>query len=406
MIDEELMGLYRAYKNRNDLEAGKSLARSIYYHLNKWNVSGRPDGNFSDEFWRLFGDIDETTLTGNDLIDLGLMQTAEALSVFRENDGMIAEATFYLNEAMLPFYAFFEEISYRHLKNVDFSEIDFQIFDIIGGEFPHEAAQEFLIQNDWVDIWLTFRYLETIDDISQRIEIIEKIMHIRETVQEKLIFLSYAFTLDHHRILDTIVGGSALFLPSDMSPSLILAVHDVIGPFLETGVLDTGWEYRMRAEFERETVFTLLAMFEITQAPLNPGWVRVLEKGTSVIWDAPIQEAPGSYIPQPIQEFTGSILGFLPEEETALVMDTSLVIPLFIENLHRYSEESFHDLLSPIALHPEPLYSEIELNLYRYRFDVKEKKRFHRRLKKCAARIGYDLLVQNGNAFLSKKEME
>jgi len=406
MMHDDLLTLYRNYRDSGDLHSGDQIARQMYSILSQWLHNGAPEHSFIDEFWRLFAEIDEISLVGTNLIDLGLMQTAEALSVFKENEDPSSATTFYLKEALLPFLAFIDEQSYRKVKNIDFSEIDFQIFEIIGGEFPHDAAQNFLMQNEWSDIWIALRYLDSLDDRQLRFEIIEQMIFIRETIQEKLIFLSYLLLSDATSLLDryTEYEENNAVRSGDLNARLIFSIYRVIKPFLESGTLDTAWESRVAPEYERQIVFVLLALFEINQSPLSAGWVHLFEKGVSTLWNAPIHGSPGKYIPQPIQEFAGSILALFPETEILTLLETSLIIPLFIENLHRYTEESFHDLLGAVSKAPEQLLIEIELNLYRYKSNGREKKRFDRRLKKCAERIGYDLTMQNGNAQLIKKE--
>jgi len=398
---------YNIYKDQNDPESGDIFAQHLYRVLSSWIDQGIADSYFIDEFWELFGSIDGAALSGTDLLDLGILQTAEAISFYREKQDISQENNFYLMEARLPFFAFIEENTYRLIKNIEFNEIDFQIFEIIGGNFPHDAAQNFLIKNEWADIWLTLRYLDSLEDIETRIEILDKILSIRNTLPEKLLFLSYIFMIDSAYVLNAFnsnPGQKRISLPEDITEELISGIYKTIKPFIESGNLDTSWESRMSHELERETVFVLLALFEISQCPLNPGWVSVLEKGVSVFWNEAIYGGHGKYIPQPVQEFTGSILGLFPDEEIEYLLETSLILPLFMENLHLYSEESFYDLITPLSRFEDILYNELDLQIQRYLFDSRHKKRFTRRIKICAERIGYTLKIENGRPVLSKQD--
>ncbi|MDH5657338.1 MAG: hypothetical protein OEZ34_15610 [Spirochaetia bacterium] len=401
-----LVNQYKRYKEQNDEESGEVFAHHLYRVLSSWIENGVEDSSFVDEFWELFGSIDGGSLSGTDLIDLGILQTAEALSFYKENDRS-KNNNFYLTEARLPFFAFIEEKTYRLIKNIEFTEIDFQIFEIIGGTFPHDAAQNFLMKNEWADIWLTLRYLDSLEDIDLRIEILEKVLNIRNTLPEKLLFLAYLYLIDSSYILNAFSKepvSKSITLPPDITEEIAADIYQVIMPFLETGTLDTSWETRMSEKMERETVFVLLALFEISQCPLNPGWIAVLERGVSVFWNESIYSGHGKYIPQPIQEFAASILGLFPDEEAESLLETSRILILFMENLHLYSEESFYDLLTPLTRFEEFFYEELEFQLHRHRYDSLQKKRYIRRIKICAERIGYTLTIVNGRPVLSRQE--
>lgn len=406
MDDISLLNLYKEYKEKDDRESGELFAHHFYRSLSRWIEEGKPEQNFVDTFWDFFSDIEESILNGSDLIDLGVLQTTEALSIFRSHESKFQESQLFLNEARLPFFAFLDESTYRLIKNIEFDEIDFQIFEIIGGSFPHDSAQNFLIQNEWADMWLTLRYLDSLDSIPQRLEILERVLPIRDSLPEKLLFIAYILMIDSDIILNSFENQNPdkFSFPVEIEKNLLQKIHSVVQPFLDTGKLDTAWENRVDPFYEKETVFILLALFEISQCPLSPAWVRVLEKGISVFWNLPAPSNAGKFIPQPIQEFTGSIFTLFPDEEAGYLLDTSLILPLFMENLHRYSEESFYDLLTPISRYEELLFREIEIYLSRNRFDINKNKRYSRRIKICAGRIGYSLKIINGKPFLSRKE--
>lgn len=337
-----LLEKYRAFREDKDEESGRILADDMYRVLSRWLESGHPGDEFLAEFENLQKKLEEGGPAAGDLIDLGLMHTADACHCFRA-EGWNGHVEFHVSEARLPFFAFLDESGYRMTKNADFSEVDFQIFEIIQGDFPHDAAQNLLMEEEWVDIWLALRYLDRIEDREDRLQIIERTMRVRATLQEKLIFVSYLLLTDPEVVAQIVEpehhGRVEFNFPPEVTAEMMTALYKVIFPFVNSGTLDTAWEERILPGYEDAAVFALLAVFEISQCPLSPGWVRVLERAASTLTEYGDTEKI-----QPLPEFAASILNLLPESDLIPLLETSLILPSFFDHLTGYSDDAFHDL--------------------------------------------------------------
>ncbi len=400
-METHILGKYKTYKHNDDRDAGREIAHYMYHELGRWLEQGKPDEKFLQAFNEFFTKTEEYQFSSQDLIDLGLMHTAEAVSSYQPKDDPEQQITkFYLNEARLPFFASIDDEAYRMLKNFEFSEIDFQIYEIIGGDFPHDAAQNFLMHNEWVDIWIALRYLDTMPDAHFDLELIERMMAGRDSIHEKLILLGYLCVVDLDLIeesLDENIGRSRFNFPSRITRPMLAAIHKMIRDHVHDGELDVHWEQDLDPQFLHETVFVLLVYFEITHASLLPGWIRLLESGMLSTWTTKSVEDGHEIVYQPIAEFTGSILSLLTEEDLHFLLETSLILPSFFESLPNYNPEAFQNFLLAFVREDQLLLAELELALptdaetYRDRGDDLGPARW----SACAGAVGFQIILDN-----------
>lgn len=379
-METHIFGKYRDYKLDADREAGQELAHYVYHQLSQWLERGRPEPEFLSAFDSFFSNLNQHQFNSHDLIDLGLIHTAEAISSYHAEEESEQVTRFYLSEARLPFFATIDENAYRMLKNFDFSEIDFQIFEIIGSGaqagFPHDAAQNFLMENEWVDIWIVLRYLDSLPDADPDLELIERMMTSRETLHEKLILLAYLCMIDPRLVSESIEEHNdqvRFNFPRDLGVGLRSRVFGMIRDCIKDGELDTAWEARLDrqqpegggAAFRSETIFSLLVFFETIHASLLPGWIRLLEVGVAETWTTRSLEDNQEIVYQPITEFTASILGLLSDDDLRFLMETSLILPEFFRRLADYNPEAFQSLLMALTREDEIFLHELELALPR-----------------------------------------
>lgn len=392
---------YRSYKTDGGSEDGLDLANHLYRCLSAWIENGKPDQEFLAEMGDLMAEIQENPLSEKDLIDLGLYHTAEALQNYEKSEDADFLIEFYLNEARLPFFAYIDENSYRMIKNIEFNEIDFMIFEVIQGPFPHESAQLFLCENQWADLWVALRYLDSMDDAERRKEILEKMARIRTGSLERIILLCYML-LRHPETPAFEFSADPDNYSSSVPAALIEAILETGKTFLSTGSLDTGWEDRANKDYENEILFALLAFFEISQCELTPGWIRVLEKAVASIWYITVEEGGQKQTYQPLPEFAANILFLFPDDEIVDLLSTSLILPLYLENIDSYSEEVFHDLLHAVMRAEEPFLSELEMHLDRYaslaRGDARD------RYQMCFDHMGCEVVNEDGCLKLARIE--
>lgn len=361
-MSNKLAEQYRKYKHDGDRIAGDELCGLFYKQLSYWIEFGKPVPGFVDEFWELYIELQEPQGPPQDLIDLGLFQTAEAITGYRQENSNENMLSFFLHEARLPFFAYMDENGYRLIKNLEFSEIDFQIFEVIQGTFPHDAAQNFLVDNEWADIWTVLRYMDSIDEDIQRWQIIETLMEKRKTIHEKLIFFAYLLFTEGDSLRPMLT--EQIGFPEDLQGDVLDSVFFLMGPFLESRDLDLNWEDRIHPSFEKELIFFLLSFFEVAQCDLSPGWIRLLERSLEIVWDYPFADQEGAIREhQPIQEFLASILGIFSEGDLQYLLDTSLLYPLFFENLEQYKSDALQSLLGVFVRYEDKTLHELSIVL-------------------------------------------
>lgn len=396
-MNPAMLEYYRSYKDHRDREAGLELAGIFYRQLNYWIENGKPASEFIEDFWDLFSSIQESISSTTDLVDLGLVQTAEAISSYRHDDNTQAMSEFYIYEARLPFFAFIDENGYRMMKNIEFSEIDFHIYEIIGGDFPHEVAQSFLHENEWADIWTSLRYLDSLEEQEDRMDILETMLERRRTIQEKIIVLAYLFYSENEHIPLTDSNDHEVFIPDEISPEFLDSVLKILEDYYNGNGLKVSWEENIIPRFHNETIFFLLAFFEITQSELSPAWIGLLEQGLATVWTYPFPEPDGTVkVHQPIQEFSASILNLLGDEDLFLILETSRVLSLFFERINQYNNESFQQYISAFSRREDLLLNELTLAIPGNINQDREKEILQGRLQEIASYIGREIKIQNG----------
>ncbi|MCB1318872.1 MAG: hypothetical protein KDK34_01400 [Leptospiraceae bacterium] len=395
------------YKHSQDERAGRDVADYFYSNLSLWYDRNQPPADFIGDFDRFFAAIEHDLLSPADLIDLGIMQTAEAIQSFMIDDGSDRITLFYLGEARMPFFARVDEDAYRQFKQHEFLEIDFQIFEIIHGDFPHYAAQQFLLENEWVDVWLVLRYLDSLDDFELELDLFEQIIRKRDAYHEQLILFAYLLVVEPdlvRALIEKNGAPSGLNLPSDISIPLMQTALRILEECIEDGELKATFEELLPPELEKEGLFLLLALFEITHAHLGPGWVRLLERAASNLWAIHLSADDEEVVNyQPIAEFAGSIISLLPDDDLEHVLRTSLLLPIFFEHIAGYNPEAFHNLIMPLAAVPEIFIHELEMHLPEiYTEDVEDDVRLQR-MRMAAQSVGHDLLIKDGRVTMVRR---
>ncbi len=395
---------YRSYKSTGDAGPGEILAATFYSELTHWITTGSPNEQFLDEFWDLYTHIqDSQSAPSGDLIDLGIMQTAEAVHQYHQEDEKDTNpAVFYVNEARWPFFAYIDEQSYRLARTEDFSEIDFYIFEIIGGDFPHTAAKEFLIENDWADIWTALRYLDTVPGADDRYHLINELFLRRKTVHEKLILLAYLVFTENEYIEALLIEGT-LKLPAEFGEDFVFYIYNLLDAALYGHPLSVDWKHRLHEKYVNYTLFFLLAYFEISQTELSPGWVSVIEQSLDTVWDySVISDDNVTYSHQPLQDFTANLLQLFTEEDLSSLLETSLIYPVFFRNIDRYNPESLENLLGILLRNEELMLRELAARVDAYRdSDQSEiEKLIHGTCQDIAKYLGCEIRLNDGSPSL------
>lgn len=355
----DLLELYNACRD-SDPYSVEEFAAFFYGRLGQWLETGQPAPGFVEAFDSLFSGIQDAKLSSRNLLDLGIVQTAEAVNSFRSEDAPERVTRFYLAEARMPFFAAIDLNAFRGIKEHQFQEIDFQIFEIVGGDFPHEAARNFLIRNPWADIWIVLRYLDGlgVDELDQ--ELIEQLLITREAKHERLILLAYMY-IGHRAMLDYMINSETVAWPSDLTDPMARELATFLDRVIRDEDLAAGWSEFLPERARDHGTFALLALFEIMQASLTPGWISLIEASVGNLWSIPYNPphpAPdhigdAAMTLQPCAEFAGSIIGLMNEEDQARLLSTSLVLSNFFDKLTAYVSEAYYSLLYPLANAPE-----------------------------------------------------
>ncbi|MBX7057169.1 MAG: hypothetical protein K1X75_03820 [Leptospirales bacterium] len=394
---------YLAYRDGGDVEAGRELAGLIYRLLSQWLEQEKPPPDFLDQFDAFLEALDGRTLSPEDLLELGLLHCAEAIAGYRSDEESDESMRFYLNEARLPLFALIEENAYRMLKRFDFSEIDFQIFEIIQGPFPHESAQNFLLENEWVDVWLTLRYVDSLPASELDLDLLERLMERRSAEHERLIMLAYMLFARREVIWELLSqsGRPDLFqLPPGIPLSLVASLYELTEHGIQDGQLRVDYSTFQAGAPREPWLFCLLAYFEISQAGPAPGWLGLIEECSGILWTCSIHEEDQTIDYQPCAEYAAAALARLSDDELLLALQTSRVLPVFFSRLEAYNAEAFQAFLSALARHPALLLAELELAI-----ESDDRNRPRRlRLAACADAIGYAIIRRRGNVSLVKRD--
>ena len=400
----QLLAQYRAYKEGKDQQSEQHLAGLIYRQILFWLENGAPDEDFYMELIELASEIDDPFFKGErGLLDLCLLELTEALHSYRDLNGNEDVTEFYLREARLPLLARLDESSYRLQKNLEFNEIDFPIFEIIGGAFPHETAQNFIKQKEWVDIWLALRYLDGLEDEGQVLNILERMMEIRKPLPESLILLAYLI-MTRPEVMDQYLRGedAGITIPDRLHADLIQNAYDCSYDFVWNGELALSYIESIDPNFKNEVLFCLLSMFEISQCQLSPAWVQAIEESVRNPWPYDERLESGVFRHQPLVEFSASILALLSEEELFDVLETSRILIYFFENLGTYTGQAFEDMLEALCRVEGLFLHELEFQLEQLMNSSKA--RIQKRMQRCARAIGREVIFRDGRPTLIDQE--
>lgn len=390
-MTDGLVVTYRRYRESRLAAHAETISETMYTELGSWLDSSTPNPGFLTEIQMIFAEFPAPELQPMDLVDLGFLALDEAMRSFETQD--LNAAMFYLTEARLPFLAILKEEQYRLEKEHEFSEIDFQIFEIIGPPIPHEAAQTFLLMNDWVDIWIILRYVQNLESSTEKMSLAQDLIRNRKTLPEKLIFFSYLY-LEYPELIED-------ELPPGVPPAILTHANKLLDPFWTYSDLDTSWEERLDPAYEQELVFILLSIFELGQYNANPGWVRVLERGISSFWTI---RSPSEELYQPVTEFAASILNLLPDPEITPVLETSLIMPLFFDHIQDYNEEAFDGMLHALARSPELFLDELRFRLPESCNMRNRRVILRGRYQHAAKRLGHEIVLHRGRPILISRK--
>jgi len=384
---------YNRYREEGSREAGEQLAGHLHRLLSAWTETGSPDQDFLEQFQEFMEELQTLPPDQNDLLDLGLMHAVEAFNLLKENRP--EEALRIASDARFPFLAYLDENSYRSLTNVTFHEIDFQIYERIRGNFPEESARNYLLNAKRTDLWAAIRYLEGLENREEAIEILSGMIERRIVLPERLILLAFWLLLDP----DILTSERRPFFEQEQ---LLESLARVASPGMATEGLDTGWVERMNPLYENEILFFYQAYFEISGSPLSPGWIHLLEKSISNHWRVTIPEFPDE-VHEPNPEFAGSILHLIEDEYIENLLKTSLILPLFFENLEKYVDFSFYEISSGIA-RKEAIFME-ELGHFLGRLTSEISELLRNRLEECAEILDCDLTHSDRGFILQRRHI-
>lgn len=250
------------------------------------------------------------------------------------------------------------------------------------------------------DIWLSIRYLDDLEDDSVVIEIIESMIDHLRIVPEKYMILAYLIYRFPERIEAMIRGeDDGLRLSDDTPIELAQSIYDTSRDFVATGILTLDYREKMIPGRQAETMFALLSLFEITQCELNPAWMDVMEQSMANLWTYRLQGMRRIQRHQPLPEFVASILSVLTPEEEERLLVYSRVLALFFENLHRYTRNTFEELLDVLSHRQDLFFDELELQLSLENEGDSMPLR-SRRLALCARSLGKQIVERDGRYYL------
>lgn len=414
-----LLEKYRVIQETESKEEEESFVGIIYRNLLYWLETGSPDSDFFHELEDLILMLDERILTNPaGLIDIALLELAEGVESYRrfeiqkkKNIETVHENRqkdssepqgwrFYIEEARRALLARLDEESYRKQSLIQFSEVDFPVFEIIGGRFPHESAQNFLMNEPWIDLWLALRYLDGIEDEDQVLNIVEQMMLNRKAYPEQIILFAYLLLSRPAFIEQYLRNEVMLRKPDTISEALIQSLYDTAADFLWSGDIAVGFERNIDPAVGSETRFGMLAIFEVSQCPMSPAWVDLFQKTVTDTWMYSIELNGKLRRHQPCVEFTASILSLFTEDELHDLLQTSRILAGFFSHIRYYTAQAFNDLLEILSSVEELFFAELELQI---ELPVKDRQT-ERRLQKAARKIGREIILINGKRKLEQRK--
>lgn len=392
---------YREFQNERDNETEEFLSHELYRNIMSWMQTGRPEEIFLNELQEISAEYEEPSFRNGSLVEISLWELMEVVQAYNGTPEDRDHIQYFLTQARLPLLARIDEIAYRNMSQLEFHEVDFHIYESIGGEFPHESAQAFLKNGENPDIWLSIRYLDDLDDDDIVIEIVESMLNHLRIVPEKYMILSYLIYRFPEKIEELLrgEGGQELRLSDDTPSDLVQSIYETAREYINGGLLTVDYVTKISPGRQAETLFALLSLFEITQGDLTPAWIDVMERAMASLWTYRLQGMRRVQRHQPLPEFVASIVSVLTPEEEETLMERSRVLPLFFENLHRYTRNSFEEILDVFALREQFFLDELELQLS---FSINLSPLRTRRFQLCAGRLGKQVVQKDGRFFLAE----
>ncbi len=391
-----LSKIYKKFLENQDKEAEKFLFYELYKNTYQWFQNGKPENEFLSSFLELILEYEEPT-EEKTLLDLGILELMDAVNIYNnlETHNTQQELEKHLKHSLMSFLAWIDEPSYRNLKNIEFLEIDFYIFEIIGGELPHVAIQKYLKTTKEIDVWIVIKYLEEILEKETLLEIIESLLKNYETLLEKYILLTYYiyrfFEEENH--LFNIDSNYSISLPKEISYKEMNLIYSICKDLLQNGRLDPDFFVKIKnPEYESGVLIALLTLFEILNPQIECSWIEVFERSICNLWTCHLKKTRDYKKHQPIPEIAADILFFLPEEQQRNLLLTSKILILFFENINRYSPYTFTELADLLSIQSDLFEEELKFQL-KY-FKPKNLKRY----SKCAFKINKKI-IKKGDSF-------
>lgn len=393
---------YREFHHAPDAETEDFLTNELFRNIMAWLQLGQPDEAFLNELVEISAEYEEPSMRGGNLVDISLWELMEVVHAHNGIPEDRDHVRYFLMQARLPLLARLDQPAYRALSQMEFHEVDFYIYEAIGGDFPHEAAQKFLKNGENPDIWLSIRYLDDLEDDTVVIEIIESMIHHLRIVPEKYMILAYLIHRFPVKIEALLAGetGHDLRLSDDTPLDLVRSIRDTAHDYMSSGILKLDYREKMLPGRQPETLFALLSLFEITQGDLTPAWMDVMEYSMANLWTYRFQATVRrTQRHQPLPEFVASIISVLTPDEEDSLLRRSRVLALFFENLHRYTRNTFEEMLDVFVRREDLFLDELELQIS---FESEHPPMRARRLQLCAGRLGKRLVKRDGRFFLAE----
>lgn len=396
----DLITAFRKYIEHEDKGAEEFLIHELYKQTQYWINHHEPENHFIIEFLELLFEYETEHIELTSLLELGIKELMDALNYFNGFEKKTDLVEKHLYQALMVFLAYIDEENYRIFKQIQFLESDFYIFDIIGGEFPHESAQLFLRTTSDIDVWTTIKYLEEVNDLNTIVEILGALLRNLKTLPDKYILLSYFITKYPEQVGALFGDVKIVFinfvnLPKDIHFDEIKSIYYASKEFLFHRKLEMNfYEKILQPKHESIVLLSLLTMFEITNTNLTPAWIEVFERSIGNLWSYKNKTITTQKKYQPLPEFAINLISSLSEEEQKIIYETSKIWTIFFENIHRYSRQTFDELVESFSFYPEIFEEELKFHLHL----GEQSSIILKRLRQCAEKL-QKKIVFNGNHF-------
>lgn len=395
----DLLTAFRKYIQYDDRESEAFLIHELYKYTQYWIHHSEPENQFLIEFMELLSEYEREPIQLKSLLEIGMKELIDALNYYNEFEKKSPFIEKHLYQASMAFLAYIDEEKYRKLKQYQFFESDFYIFDIIGGNFPHEIAQHFLKTTTDIDVWTVIDYLEEINNDNIIIEILNALLNNLKILPDKYILLSY-FIIKYPELVSAFLEEvptkvlNFISLPKEIHLDEVKSIYYASKEFLFHRKLQMHfYENILQPKHESIVLLCLLSMFEITHVNLTPAWIDVFERSLSNLWTYKNKFYKWEKKYQPIPEFAISIISFLSEEEQKVILETSKIWIVFFENIHKYSRHTFDELIEFFSFFPNIFEEELK-------FYLPLGERSHlilKRLKLCAAKIQKKIIFKGNH---------